>query len=494
MAKNKINITAQNENYSQWYLDVAHSSKMFEYAPVTGCITFLPKAVTLWNTLREIMSNKMKAMWVQDIILPLLIPVSFFEREKDHIEGFAPEFLTVTHVWGKELPEHFAIRPTSETLFCDFFKKQLQSYKDLPLLYNQWANVMRWEKRPRPFLRTSEFHWQEGHTLHMTEQDAHDFLINILNKVYIETIQEYMAIDGLEGEKSASERFPWALHTYTYESMMSNGWALQSCTSHLLSQDFMREFEVSYQDKEGKQAHPYYTSWGASTRLLGALISSHSDDRGLVIPPKMSEYRATLLPLYANDEAGVKEYTNTIAHTLLWENTDIPVQWQYFRARINQNNEKILIDARDARLGEKINDWELSGYPIRIEYGPRDISQWSVVICDRIIGEKHIVSLSELKETVKGLLEKWQIVLLEKSRNRLRENTVVCQNESDIAAAVESGKFALYAWDGDEKFETHIKTTYKATTRCMPFSGQFTDDLMPKIEEGKMRTIFARAF
>ena len=443
---------------------------MFEYAPVTGCITFLPKAVTLWNTIRDIMSQKMKTLGVQDIILPLLIPVSFFEREKEHIEGFAPEFVTVTHVGGKELPEHFAIRPTSETLFCDFFKKQLHSYKDLPLLYNQWANVMRWEKRPRPFLRTSEFHWQEGHTLHLTEKDAHDFLINILNHVYVDTIREYMAIDGIEGEKSASERFPGALHTYTYESMMTNGWALQSCTSHLLSQDFMREFEVSYQDNEGKQAYPYYTSWGASTRLLGALISSHSDDRGLVIPPKMSEYMATLLPLYANDEAGVKNYTDTIAEILLGKNTDIPVQGQYFRARINDIHEKILLDARDIRLGEKINDWELSGYPIRIEYGPRDMSTNTVVIADRISGEKNTLPLDGLKGAMQDLLEKGQRILFERSTHRLQENTVVCQSESDIATAVEAGKFALYAWDGDEKFEAHIKTTYKATTRCLPFT------------------------
>ena len=230
-----------------------------------------------------------------------------------------------------------------------------------------------------------------------------------------------MAIDGLEGEKSASERFPGALHTYTYESMMSNGWALQSCTSHLLSQDFMREFEVSYQDKEGKQAHPYYTSWGASTRLLGALISSHSDNRGLVIPPKMSEYVATLLPLYANDEAGVREYTDTIAETLLGKNNDIPVQGQYFRARINTKNQKLLLDARDVRLGEKINDWELSGYPIRIEYGPRDMAQSQVVVADRILGEKHITPISDLKKMTETLLEKGQEALLEKSRNRLQK-------------------------------------------------------------------------
>ncbi len=208
MTKTKVTLATQADDYAQWYLDVAHQGDMFEYAPVTGCITFLPKAVTLWSQIREVMTAKMKAIGVQDILLPLLIPVSFFEREKDHIEGFAPEFATVTHVGGKELPEHYAIRPTSETLFCDFFKKQLQSYKDLPILYNQWANVMRWEKRPRPFIRTSEFHWQEGHTLHITEEEAREFALQILQKMYIETIRDFLAIDGLEGEKSPSERFP----------------------------------------------------------------------------------------------------------------------------------------------------------------------------------------------------------------------------------------------------------------------------------------------
>gem|GEM_PF-772278 len=276
--------------------------------------------------------------------------------------------------------------------------------------------------------------------------------------------------------------------------MMSNGWALQSCTSHLLSQNFMKEFEVAYQDSTGKQSHPFYTSWGASTRLLGAIISSHSDDRGLVIPPRMSEYRATLLPLYMGDKAVIDSYTEVIAETLLGNNTDIPVQGQYFRARINSSGEKVLLDARDVRLGEKINDWELSGYPIRIEYGPRDITNNVVVIADRISGEKQSVQLADLKNAVETLLEQGQKILFEKSQKRLRENTVLCETESDIAAAVEAGKFALYAWDGNETFEKHIKETYKATTRCIPFAGQFIDELMPNLESGKMRTIFARAF
>lgn len=494
MSHSKIKLTPQQEDYSQWYLDVAHASDMFEYAPVTGCITFLPKSVNLWGKIREVMSQKMKALGVQDIMLPLLIPVSFFEKEKDHVEGFAPEFATVTHVGGKELPEHFAIRPTSETLFCDFFKKQLQSYKDLPLLYNQWANVMRWEKRPRPFLRTSEFHWQEGHTLHLTREDAESFLLNILAKVYVETIREYLAIDGIMGQKTESEKFAGAIYTTTYESMMSNGWALQSCTSHLLSQDFMRSFDVSYQDSEGKIDYPFYTSWGASTRLLGALISSHSDDRGLVIPPKMSEYMATLLPLYAGEEESVRTYWDKIAEMLLGSTHEVPVKWQFFRAKINSNGEKILLDARDVRLGEKISDWEISWYPVRIEYGPRDVVAWNVVVADRITGTKEIITLGKLAVKVQELHEVGQKMLFDRSRERLRNNTVVATTEAEIAEAVESGKFALYAWDGDEKFEDHIKTTYKATTRCLPFDDEFTTDLMPEIPAGTQRVIFARAF
>ena len=264
--------------------------------------------------------------------------------------------------------------------------------------------------------------------------------------------------------------------------MMSNGWALQSCTSHLLSQNFMRDFDVSYQDESDQKSYPYYTSWGASTRLIGALISSHSDERGLVIPPKMSEYKAVLLPLYGDQPEEVKKYTDEIATLLLGKNTEIPVQGQYFRARINGNGEKILIDARDARLGEKINDFELSGYPLRIEYGARDIAEKMVVLGNRISGEKKSVALADIADVVTSGLEEGQAILFEKSRTRLQNNTILCETEADIAKAVESGKFALYAWDGDEKFEEHIKSTYKATIRCLPFDGQFTDKIMPVVK------------
>ncbi len=271
----------------------------------------------MWDRIRQTMQKKLDLLGVQNLYLPMLIPMSFFEREKDHVEGFSPELAVVTVGGGKELEEPLAIRPTSELLFCDFFKNKLQSYRDLPLLYNQWVSVLRWEKRTRPFLRTAEFHWQEGHTLHETRDDAEKFALDIHYQVYMETIRELLAIDGIAGKKSQSEKFAGADTTYTFEPMMSNGWALQICTSHLLGQGFMEGFDVSFQNREGKLAHPWYTSWGLSTRSIGGVISSHSDDKGLIIPPKMSEYLATILPIYGKENAEkVNAYVRDLAHDL----------------------------------------------------------------------------------------------------------------------------------------------------------------------------------
>lgn len=256
-----MQITSREQDYPQWYLDVAKAANLFEYSPTPGCITFMPKAVTMWDRIRATMQSKLDTLGVQNLYLPMLIPMSFFEKEKDHVEGFAPELAVVTIGGGKELEEPLAIRPTSEMLFCDFFKNKLQSYRDLPLLYNQWVSVLRWEKRTRPFLRTAEFYWQEGHTLHETREDADTFALNIHHQVYIDTIRELLAIDGIAGTKSQSEKFAGADTTYTFEPMMSNGWALQICTSHLLGQGFMEGFGVNFQDRDGKLAHPWYTSW-----------------------------------------------------------------------------------------------------------------------------------------------------------------------------------------------------------------------------------------
>ncbi len=344
-------ITSRETDYSQWYLDVAKAADLFEYSPTPGCITFLPKSVTMWTRIQQTMQAKLDRLGVQNIYLPMLIPMSFFEREKEHVEGFAPELAVVTVGGGKTLEEPLAIRPTSELLFCDFFKNKLHSYRDLPMLYNQWVSVLRWEKRTRPFLRTAEFYWQEGHTLHENRPSADTFALDILYRVYIETINELMAIDGIAGKKSSSEKFAGADSTYTYEPMMSNGWALQICTSHLLGQGFMEGFGVQYQDRDGGLTHPWYTSWGLSTRSIGGIISSHSDDKGLIIPPKMSEFRACILPIYTKDNSeAIGAYSRKIAGLLVGENVvEVPVQGEYFRALVGAEG-KVSMDLRDARL------------------------------------------------------------------------------------------------------------------------------------------------
>ena len=420
--------------------------------------------------------------------------MSFFEREKEHVEGFAPELAVVTVGGGKVLEDPLAIRPTSELLFCDFFKNRLQSYRDLPLLYNQWVSVLRWEKRTRPFLRTAEFHWQEGHTLHETREDAQNFALSIHYNVYIETIREFMAIDGIAGKKSSSEKFAGADTTYTFEPMMSNGWALQICTSHLLGQGFMEGFGVNFQNRDGGISHPYYTSWGLSTRSIGGIISSHSDDKWLIIPPRISEYMAMILPVYGKDNKEVvNAYARSLAEEMVGGITEVPVQGEYFRAIIGPRG-KVLLDLRDARLGEKINDFELSGYPVRIECGERDLQSGKCVVASRISGEKVVIERSELATTVDHMHIQGQEMLFEASSKRLKENTVACETLEDVGRAIEDGKFALYEWDGDPQMEIDIKERFKATTRCIPFEGQFTDDLLKLKNPENVRVVIARSF
>lgn len=489
-----MQITSREQDYPQWYLDVAQAASLFEYSPTPGCITFMPKAVTMWDRIRSTMQAKLDLLGVQNLYLPMLIPMSFFEKEKDHVEGFAPELAVVTIGGNKELEEPLAIRPTSEMLFCDFFKNKLQSYRDLPLLYNQWVSVLRWEKRTRPFLRTAEFYWQEGHTLHETREDADSFALGIHYKVYMETIRELLAIDGIAGTKSQSEKFAGADTTYTFEPMMSNGWALQICTSHLLGQGFMEGFGVQYQDREGKLAHPWYTSWGLSTRSIGGVISSHSDDKGFIVPPKLSEYRATILPIYGKDNAEkVNAYVREIAKDLVGGDIEVPVQGEYFRAIVGPKG-KVMIDFRDARLGEKIGDWEQSGYPVRIECGERDIEWGKCVVASRISGEKVIIERQLADETVTRMHEEGQKTLLENSTKRLRENTVACATLEEVGQAIEAGKFALYEWDGNPEMEKEIKEKWKATTRCIPFEGQFTDSILTLKNPKNVKIVIARNF
>lgn len=500
----KTKLTKRSEDYSQWYLDVAKNWELFEYSPTPWCITFLPKAVNIWEKIKSEIDKRLIYLWVQNLYLPLLIPMSFFEKEKDHVEWFAPELAVVTHWWWKDLDEKLAIRPTSETLFCDFFKNKLHSYRDLPLLYNQWVNVMRWEKRTRPFLRTAEFYWQEWHTLHETWEEALNFSKAILHDVYVDVLNNFLAISWVAWKKSDSEKFAWADSTFTYEPIMSNWWALQICTSHMLSQDFMKSFDVSFLWREWKTDFPFYTSWWMSTRSIWWIISSHSDDKWLIIPPKLSEYRAVILPIYWNDQSEevINLYAKNIAQNILWWWKFIPVKWEYFWAFVWENWDKILIDYRNVRLWEKLTDFELSWYPLAVVFWARDITDpwvcknWKCEIRSRITWEKEIIDINPwiLNEKIEEALNKWQKHLLEQSRNRIENSIVPCANISEIWVALEEWKFAIYEWDLNPDFEKEIKDKFKATTRCMPFEWQFTDSLMTLKNKDNVIVIVARAF
>lgn len=496
----KTKLTSKEVDYSEWYLDVAKRAELFEYSPTPGCITFLPKSVRIWDKVRAETNQRLELKGVQNVMLPTLIPMSFFEREKEHVEGFAPELAIVTHGGGKELEEPLAFRPTSETMFCDFFKGQIQSYRDLPLLYNQWGNVLRWEKRTRPFLRTAEFHWQEGHTLHETTDEATAFALSIMNDVYIDIFRKVFAIDGIAGTKSESEKFAGADRTFTFEPMMSNGWALQICTSHVLGRGFMEEFDVKYVDRDGKVQYPAYTSWGMSTRSIGGLISSHSDNKGLIIPPRLSEYLAVVLPIYGkqgNEE--MDAYIREIASLLTGGDTvRVPVKGSSFHALVGAATQggtvKLLVDSRDARFGEKITDFEISGYPVAIVVGQKEMEQRSVTVVSRITEEKVTVSLDELSAAVSRMHEEGQTELFRRSSERLHSNVVACASMEEIGVALEAGKFALYEWDLDPAFEVEIKEKFKATTRCLPNPGQFTDELLTLKNPAHRAVIVARAF
>lgn len=489
----KVKLTNRNDDYSQWYLDVAKAWELFEYSPVPGCMIFLPKSVTIWEKIKDDINKKIKSMWVQNLYLPLLIPMSFFEKEKDHVDWFAPELAVVTIWWAKNLEDKLAIRPTSETLFCEFFRDNLKSYRDLPMLYNQWVNVLRWEKRTRPFLRTAEFYWQEWHTLHETKKEADDFSLSILNNVYTSVIRDLLAIDWIAWLKSESEKFAWADKTYTFEPMMSNWWALQICTSHVLWEWFMKQFDVKFNDKNWNISFPSYTSWWLSTRSIWWMISSHSDDKWLIIPPKVSEYSAVILPIYWKENYDiVNKYVDKIWEIISWTTIKAPVKWENFKKFVWEL--EVLVDYRNVRLWEKITDFELSWYPIRIECWERDIENNNCVIVSRITWEKEIISIDNLKMKITEYSDKWQNELFIKSRERLRNNIVACYSIEDIWNAINQWKFAIYEWDLNPEFEKIIKDKFKATTRCIPFEWQFTDSMLDLKNNSNVRVIVARAF
>ncbi len=452
----KKGITKRSEDFSRWYTDVIIGARLADYSPVKGCMVIRPNGYALWEKMQSHLDRMFKETGHENAYFPLLIPESFLEKEAEHVEGFAPECAVVTHGGGKELEEPLVIRPTSETIIWAMFKKWIMSYRDLPLLINQWCNVLRWEMRTRLFLRTTEFLWQEGHTAHATAEEAEEETLRMLN-VYQTFAQDYAAIPVLVGRKSEREKFAGALHTYTIEALMQDGKALQAGTSHNLGQNFAKAFDVTFQDQQGKQQLVYATSWGMSTRMIGALVMTHGDDQGLVLPPRLAPLSVVFIPIFKGKEGHgeILEYIEKIAASL---DEDISHR----------------VDAREGYTpGWKFNEWERAGVPIRVEVGPRDLKRGEVVLVRRDTGEKVSLGKESVNEKVRGLLEEIQTSLYKRALRFQEENTTKVDNYENFKEVVaERGGFVYAYWCGDPECEDQIKQETMATIRCIPLQSQ----------------------
>jgi len=420
MNKNKNDaiskITTREENFSEWYLDVIREADLAENSPVRGSMIIKPYGYALWENIQKVLDSEFKKRGTQNAYFPLLIPKSFLEKEAEHVEGFAKECAVVTHhrleekdgklVPAGELDEPLVIRPTSETIIYDAFSKWIHSYRDLPLIINQWCNVVRWEMRPRLFLRTTEFLWQEGHTAHATRKEADEKTLEML-EVYRQFVEDYLAVSLVKGKKTEPEKFPGAEYTATIEAMMQDGKALQSGTSHMLAQNFAKSFNVSFLDENQEKQYVWQTSWGLSTRIIGALIMSHSDDKGLVLPPRIAPIQVVVIPIWSNDD----------------EKKAVFAEVQKIKTELEACGITFKTDEREGRPGPKYFEWERKGVPLRIEIGPKDVQKQSVVIVDRITGKKEFISNTEITRRVKESLEQIQKTLLENSRKFRLENT-----------------------------------------------------------------------
>jgi prolyl-tRNA synthetase len=438
-----------NADFPQWYTDVILKTQLVDYGPVKGTMVIRPYGYEIWEHIQEELNKRFKETGHKNAYFPMFIPLSFLMKEAEHVEGFAPEVALVTHVGDTELDEKLVVRPTSETIICSMYAKWVQSYRDLPLLINQWANVVRWEKTTRPFLRTSEFLWQEGHTLHITEKEAREETLRML-EVYREFMQNVLAIDVLTGLKTEKEKFAGAVETYSMEAMMLDGKSLQSGTSHYLGQNFSKAFEIKYLDKDGQLKNPYQTSWGVSTRLIGALIMAHGDQRGLKLPPRVAPVQAVVIPVAAHKQ-GVNEKAQDIAEALKTAGV------------------RVELDTRDYTPGWKFNEWEMKGVPVRIEIGPRDLENGVAMVVRRDTHDKCAMELDDLKLGVPVLLDEIQKNMFAQSRLFLHSHITTCRTMDEMKAALDNRNFVKAMWCGCRECEDEIKAQTAASSRVMPF-------------------------
>lgn len=458
MAKDKLvtAITSMEDDFAQWYTDVVKKAELIDYSSVRGCMILRPNGYSIWENIQKELDSRFKATGVENVYMPLFIPESLLQKEKDHVEGFAPEVAWVTHGGLEKLPERLCVRPTSETLFCDLYSNIVQSYRDLPKLYNQWCSVVRWEKTTRPFLRSMEFLWQEGHTAHATAEEAEERTIQMLN-VYADFCENVLAIPMIKGRKTDKEKFAGAHSTYTIEALMHDGKALQSGTSHNFGDGFAHAFGIQYTDSENKLQYVHQTSWGMSTRIIGAVIMVHGDNSGLVLPPRIAPNQVVIVPIMQKKQ-GVLEKANEIKEKL-------------------DKVSRVILDDSDKSPGWKFSEHEMRGIPVRVELGPRDIENNQAILARRDNGEKITVSLDNIEEEVTKLLDTIQHDLLEKARKHRDSHTYTATNMEEFEKTLkETPGFIKAMWCGDEACELEIKEKTGATSRCMPFEQEQISD------------------
>ena len=450
-------VTNIDEDFAQWYTDIVRKAELADYTDTKGCIAIRPYGYAIWENIQNYMDKKFKEAGVKNAYFPVLIPEGLLQKEKDHIEGFAPEVAWVTEVGEEKLDERLCIRPTSETIITTMYSKWLSSWRDLPFVYNQWCNVLRWEKETRPFLRSREFLWQEGHTIHETAEEAKERTLQMLN-IYQDLLEDFLAIPTIKGEKTEKEKFAGAENTYTIETMMYDGKALQSATSHYFGQNFTKPFEVKFQNRDGKEEYAYQTSWGSTTRLIGAIIMAHGDNRGLKLPPKVAPIQVLVVPIAMHKE-GVEEKATGICNRL-------------------KNKFRVDGDFRtNVTPGVKFNDSELKGIPLRLEIGPRDIENGECILVRRDTAEKITVKLDELEEKIETLLEDIQKNMYNVCKERLEAKTTVAHTLEEFEANINKEQgFIKAMWCGDEACENKIKELTTAKSRCMPFEQEHLDD------------------
>lgn len=450
-------ITSMEEDFTQWYTDVVKKAELMDYSSVKGCMIFKPNGYAIWENIQKALDARFKEVGVENVYMPMFIPESLLQKEKDHVEGFAPEVAWVTQGGLETLPERLCVRPTSETLFCDLYKNIVQSYRDLPKVYNQWCSVVRWEKTTRPFLRSSEFLWQEGHTAHATAEEAEERTIQMLN-VYADFCEQVLAIPMVKGRKTDKEKFAGAEATYTIEALMHDGKALQSGTSHNFGDGFAQAFGIQYTDKENKLRYVHQTSWGVSTRLIGALIMVHGDDSGLVLPPRVAPVQVMVIPIQQQKE-GVLPAAEDLKHRL-------------------EDRFRVKLDDTEKSPGWKFAEQEMRGIPLRVELGPKDIEANQCVVVRRDTREKIVVSLDEAADKVEEILAQEQADMLERARTFLQTHISDAKDYEEFKnAVVNKPGFIRAMWCGELECELKIKEDTTATSRCMPFEQEQISDV-----------------